>query len=104
MLGFDHAKIGGLLAQAWRLTPLLQEVIECHHQPEFANQYRRESEIICLSNLLAQPDFVIDHFMAEADQDSRMLAETLSMDYRIVPEIVENAQLQCSEIQSIICG
>ncbi len=104
ILGFDHAKIGGLLAQAWGLTPLLQEVIECHHQPELATQYRREAEILCVSNLLAQPDFEIDHFVTEAFQDSRKLAETLGMDYCIVAEIVENAQLQCSEIQSIICG
>lgn len=104
LLGFDHARLGGLLAQAWGLTPLLQEVINCHHQPTMAVEYLREAQILCLANLFAQPQFEIDNFMAVADQETRKLAETLAMDFYQVPQLIENARLQSSEIQSIICG
>lgn len=104
LLGFDHAGLGGLLAQAWGLTPVLQEVIKCHHQPDLANEYLRESQILCLANLFAQPEFEISHFMTEVSQESRGLAETLGIDKNIVPELIENAQQQSDEIQSIICG
>jgi HD-like signal output (HDOD) protein len=104
LLGFDHARLGGLLAQAWGLTPVLQEVIKCHHQPDSADEYLRESQILCLANLFAQPEFEISHFMTEVSQESRGLAETLGIDKNIVPELIENAQQQSDEIQSIICG
>lgn len=104
LLGFDHARLGGLLAQAWGLAPILQEVIRCHHQPDSANEYLRESQILCLANLLAQPEFQITHIMTGVSQESRDLAETLGMDYNIVPELMELAQQQSDEIKSIICG
>ena len=34
LLGFDHARVGALLVNKWKLSPTLEEVIGLHHQPE----------------------------------------------------------------------
>ncbi|GJQ30721.1 MAG: hypothetical protein HBSAPP03_26050 [Phycisphaerae bacterium] len=35
-LGFDHARVGGMLAQRWKLPPELADCIAHHHHPEAA--------------------------------------------------------------------
>lgn len=37
LFGMDHAQVGHVLAQHWKLPPVLQEVILHHHQPENAS-------------------------------------------------------------------
>lgn len=34
MLGFDHAEVGALLVNKWKLSPLLESIIARHHRPE----------------------------------------------------------------------
>jgi HD-like signal output (HDOD) protein len=34
LLGFDHAQVGALLVNKWKLTPLLEETIGLHHDPQ----------------------------------------------------------------------
>ncbi len=36
ILGFDHAAVGGLVAQKWNLPAMLQEVVREHHTPASA--------------------------------------------------------------------
>ena len=52
-LGFDHAQVGGELARQWKLPPLLQECIACHHDIHAAQQYKREVAIVHIANILA---------------------------------------------------
>jgi HD-like signal output (HDOD) protein len=33
LLGFSHAHVGGLLAQRWKLAPILQSAVMYHHSP-----------------------------------------------------------------------
>ncbi|HOX26416.1 MAG TPA: HDOD domain-containing protein [Candidatus Krumholzibacteria bacterium] len=33
ILGFDHARVGALLVNKWKLSPLLEDVIGLHHEP-----------------------------------------------------------------------
>lgn len=37
LLGFDHTHVGALLVNKWRLSPLLEEAILNHHNPEALN-------------------------------------------------------------------
>ncbi|MDI6791031.1 MAG: HDOD domain-containing protein [Thermodesulfobacteriota bacterium] len=36
VFGYNHARVGAWVAEAWRLPPLLKDVILCHHQPSEA--------------------------------------------------------------------
>lgn len=53
MMGFDHAQVGGELARQWKLPPMLQECIACHHDIHAAQRYPRETALIHLANILA---------------------------------------------------
>ncbi len=34
LLGFNHAQVGAMLINKWKLSPVLEEVIQNHHNPE----------------------------------------------------------------------
>lgn len=34
LLGFDHAQVGALLINKWKLSPVLEEIIGLHHTPQ----------------------------------------------------------------------
>ena len=51
--GFDHADVGGLLMQEWRLPKRLIETTAHHHQPQRAKDYVAESALVHVANILA---------------------------------------------------
>lgn len=53
VLGFDHAQVGGLLLQQWRLPALIQECVSYHHNPTAARQFPMETAILHIANVLA---------------------------------------------------
>lgn len=53
VLGFDHSAVGGALARLWTLPPILQEVIEFHHEPEKALEFPQEVFLIYIANSIA---------------------------------------------------
>jgi len=53
ILGFDHASVGGALAQRWRLPPGLVECIACHHDPARAHAHPLDVAIVHLANTAA---------------------------------------------------
>ncbi len=51
VLGFDHAEIGGRLAELWQFPEVISTAIRFHHQPEKASKpHRLLSELIALSD------------------------------------------------------
>lgn len=53
VLGFDHSEVGGALATMWTLPPVLQEVIQFHHEPEKAKEFPQEVFLVHLANRIA---------------------------------------------------
>jgi len=53
IMGFDHASVGAKLAKDWHLPNLFVEAIEFHHEPEKANDFKKEVAIIHIANSLA---------------------------------------------------
>jgi putative nucleotidyltransferase with HDIG domain len=54
ILGFDHADVGGELAQHWNLPPILTECIAHHHDIGAATRHPREVALVHIGNLVAQ--------------------------------------------------
>lgn len=53
-LGFDHAEVGGELAQKWRLPPQFIECIRCHHAQSRASlEYLKLVQVVCLGGTAA---------------------------------------------------
>jgi len=53
LLGYDHAEIGGLVAEKWNFGEELIEPIKYHHKPELAKTHPLETFIAYLSNCVA---------------------------------------------------
>lgn len=53
VLGFDHARVGGLLLHNWHLPPLLEECVALHHRPAEAKQFPAEVAMVHLANVIA---------------------------------------------------
>ena len=54
LLSYNHAYAGRLLAERWRLSSKLTEVIGCHHEPELAGSYTQESAIVHLADIFSR--------------------------------------------------
>lgn len=53
MLGFDHAEIGGLLLNNWRLPASLCDTAKFHHSPSRSTQYPIESAVIHVADIVS---------------------------------------------------
>jgi putative nucleotidyltransferase with HDIG domain len=55
VFGTDHGAIGAMIAQKWRLSPALIEVLGCHHRPNEATEDNRQLVcIVALADLFSQ--------------------------------------------------
>lgn len=53
LLGFDHAKLGGLLLKAWQLPERLEEAVTFHHHPHRARKFPVDAAVIHLADIVA---------------------------------------------------
>jgi putative nucleotidyltransferase with HDIG domain len=53
LLGFDHAKLGGLLLKAWQLPERLEEAVTYHHHPQRAKKFPVEAALIHVADIIA---------------------------------------------------
>ena len=53
IIGFDHATVGGYIAQQWNLPDDLVEAITHHHTPERAQHQQQLTAIVHVANALA---------------------------------------------------
>ncbi len=53
-LGFDHADLGGALLKKWKIPASIGETVACHHNPESAEQFRLETALIHLADIMCQ--------------------------------------------------
>jgi HD-like signal output (HDOD) protein len=52
LLGFDHARVGELLVNKWKLSPVLEEVIGLHHEAEMMTTERPLLLYLDLANMV----------------------------------------------------
>ncbi|MEW5723510.1 MAG: HDOD domain-containing protein [Thermodesulfobacteriota bacterium] len=52
VIGYDHAAVGGLLLQKWKIPPALSQMVRFHHGPEKAEN-QVEASIVHLADVMA---------------------------------------------------
>lgn len=52
LIGIDHARVGGLIAQRWGFPALLMDAISCHHYPTLAHSNPVLPALVNLANYL----------------------------------------------------
>jgi HD-like signal output (HDOD) protein len=63
--GFDHGRIGRLVAEKWNFPADLVDAIACHHQPETSKDFYRKVIVIHLADLVSH-GFQIQNVPGEA--------------------------------------
>ena len=53
-LGFDHAELGGALLKKWKIPASIGEPVACHHNPGSAEQFRLETALVHLADIVCQ--------------------------------------------------
>jgi putative nucleotidyltransferase with HDIG domain len=53
VMGYEHAKVGEALLQAWKLPASLREPVAYHHRPTLANTYPTETAIVHVADIMA---------------------------------------------------
>ncbi len=48
LLGFDHTEVGAMLVTKWKLSPVMEEAIRFHHDPE---HFAPDRQILCYLDL-----------------------------------------------------
>lgn len=93
VLGVDHAKIGGKIADRWNLPPMLREVIRHHHDPpaDMANAFEQGKIIgaIHMANIITR----VKHFGHGGDEKvpepNQILWESCGLNETDLKDILE---------------
>jgi len=90
VIGIDHAELGGMVAENWKFSPKMIEIIRHHHRPQEASISEFESAIVYMADTICM--------MMGIGVGSDGLA------YRFHREVVQNLELTENEFQKIIAG
>jgi len=62
--GCDHAEVGAVLLERWKIPPEIVAAVRFHHQPSAAGEYAPLAASVCLGNFLSStlelPAFAMD--------------------------------------------
>ena len=103
-LGFDHAQVGGELAQQWELPHLLQECIAFHHAIDQAQIYPREVALIHLSNLLALMAEVDTLDTGDVAPYGKMAWEIVGLEESVIEQVIREVQKEAVEAEKLFVG
>ncbi|MBK7455145.1 MAG: HDOD domain-containing protein [Anaerolineales bacterium] len=86
MIGIDHAKVGGLIAEHWNFPVVLVDAIRCHHAPSFARTNQQLPAIVNVANSLAQ-DY--------------QFTESALLSFEIHPESLNILKIDAAEVEKL---
>lgn len=53
ILGYTHVNAGKVFAERWKLPNIIQTVMQCHHTPYEAREYKLETALVHIANVLS---------------------------------------------------
>lgn len=86
MIGIDHARVGGLIAEHWNFPVVLVDAIRCHHSPSFARTNPQLPAIVNVANSLAQ-DY--------------QFTESALLSFEIHPESLNILKIDAAEVEKL---
>jgi HD-like signal output (HDOD) protein len=103
-LGFDHAELGGGLLKKWKIPVSIGEPVTCHHTPGAAEQFRLETALIHLADVICEAmefgrgaEFGVPPFDEPA-------WERLGLPTSIIGTVLKQAEPQIDETFAILSG
>lgn len=102
IFGFDHAEVGGELAQRWSLPTNIQECIAYHHNPAQAKQYRVETAIVHIANSIATLASLESTNIHDAPRIHKEAWDLTGLDQDIVAPTIASAQAQIGGARALL--
>jgi len=104
IIGFDHAEVGGKLAEQWQLPNNLVECVMYHHEPERAKEFPDEVFLIYVANKVASQAYESDEI--ELDEVLEIIPESklqkCALTTENVLQAVKEAHSQISDVESLL--
>ena len=103
IFGFDHMQVGAALLKSWHLSPVLEECVEFHHEPQKAKQFPAEVALINIANAVA----VMADFDSMNDDDEIPMINPISWELtglskKDLPEAIKKAQEEIKEVEAVL--
>ena len=103
VFGFDHMQVGAALIKNWKLSPILEECVEFHHEPQNAKKYPAEAALINIANAVA----VMADFDSMNEEDEIPMINPISWELTGIsksdlPDAIKKAQKEIIEIESVL--
>lgn len=103
-LGFDHAILGGMVAEKWLLPSQVVEAIRCHHQPSAAGINPVLAHIVHAANLLATMPGS-ESLGQGADSNSHQAAmAALELPAAVMDDLTQELARQLADAVSFLAG
>lgn len=90
VIGIDHAELGGMVAENWKFSPKMVEIIRHHHRPQKSSISEFESSIVYMADTICM--------MMGIGVGSDGLA------YRFHREVVKSLELTERDFEKIVAG
>jgi putative nucleotidyltransferase with HDIG domain len=92
LIGYDHAALGGELAQRWKFPQAIRDAIRLHHSPPDASGRSNLSDVVYIANLFAH---ALDQGKIREQKFAMLAAEAydrLTLDQSEWPALAQAAQ------------
>lgn len=102
VLGFDHAFAGGLLLSEWGLPASLVVPVSYHHEPSLASEFKLETAIVHVANLVAknlqQKDFTVAYDEINFDKDAEKITNFNEVKYDLIRQELPGLYQSATEL------
>ena len=103
-LGFDHAALGGALLKKWKIPASIGEPVACHHNPGSAEQFRLETALIHLADIICQAMEFGQGAEGGVPPLDQHAWERLGLSPHVLGTVLKQSESQISETFSILSG
>ena len=91
VLGCDHATVGRLLLEEWKLPSVLCETVGCHHNIAAAEEARLDAAVVHIANIVANRAELSVDYDGPRSQVDPLAWELTGLDESIIEPITEEA-------------
>jgi putative nucleotidyltransferase with HDIG domain len=102
IFGFDHAEIGGKLAQQWGFPEVLRTCIANHHKPSEEHDFSQQVAVISVANTIAALIEVDCHDLSQGDSIDESTWALLGADESIIEGCFNAVQEEYDEMSKML--
>ncbi|WP_028575435.1 HDOD domain-containing protein [Desulfonatronovibrio hydrogenovorans] len=103
VIGFDHAKVGGLLCNKWKLPIVLEQMVRFHHEPLKARN-QLDAGVVNLANLLAVASRAEDNREGVFPDLEEKVWQGIGIETSDLYPLVQRAERQIQDVVHIFLG